>query len=91
MSFTYNAPSFVEVDNVFPEGPKRTDRNTAAYTLNHKVFGERIKELGGEEILLSLVFVQVALFCLLDKQIHPEKCLVFDHFKGLEVTKQPTP
>ena len=53
MSFVYNAPSFVEVDNVFPEDPCRTDNNTAACTLNHVTFAERIEEFGGEGDILE--------------------------------------
>ena len=53
MTWVYNAPTFVEVDNVFPEGPKRTDRNTASYTLDHRDFAARIDELSGEGDILE--------------------------------------
>ena len=90
MSFVYNAPTFTEVDNVFPEGTKRTDKNTAGYTLNHVTFAERIEELGGEGDILEFGVCSGGTILPIGQKNPSRKVFGFDHFKGLEVTQQPT-
>jgi len=91
MSFVYHAPTFVEVDNVFPEGPKRTDNNTASYTLNHVTFAERIKELAGEGDILEFGVCSGGTIAPIAKANPDRRVFGFDHFEGLEQTSQPTP
>lgn len=91
MTWVYNAPTFVEVDNVFPEGPKRTDRNTASYTLDHRDFAARIDELAGEGDILEFGVCSGGTIAPIAKANPNRRVFGFDHFQGLEKTTQPTP
>lgn len=91
MTVIYNAPSFVEVDNIFPEGPKRIHRNTLAYTLNHIKYAENISNLAGDGDILEFGVCSGGTIAPIAKFNPSRKVFGFDHFKGLEETSQPTP
>ena len=91
MTWVYNAVTLVEVDNVFPEGPKRTDRNTASYTLDHRDFAARINELAGGGDILEFGVCSGGTIAPIAKANPNRRVFGFDHFQGLEKTTQPTP
>jgi len=90
MSFVYRAPTFVELDNVFP-GTKRTDNNTAAYTLDHRDYAKKIKDLAGEGDILEFGVCSGGTIAPIAKENPDRRVFGFDHFEGLEQTQQPIP
>jgi hypothetical protein len=90
MSFVYKAPTFVELDNVFP-GTKRTDNNTASYTLDHRDYAKKIKDLAGEGDILEFGVCSGGTIAPIAKENPDRRVFGFDHFEGLEQTSQPTP
>jgi hypothetical protein len=89
--FSYNPQSFSEIDNIFPEATKRTDRDTAKYALTHLEFAEKIKEYAGDGDVIEFGVCTGGTILPIGKANPERKVFGFDHFKGLEQTLQPTP
>ena len=88
---SYTAPTFSELDNMFPEATKRTNPTTTDYTLHHVTFAEKISELAGDGDILEFGVCSGGTILPIGQKNPSRLVYGFDHFKGLEVTKQPAP
>jgi hypothetical protein len=87
----YNPVTFSNLDNVFPEQPKRINTNTARYALTNLSFAKRIKSLAGDGDIIEFGVCSGNSITTIAKYNPDRKVFGFDHFKGLEKTFQPTP
>lgn len=91
LDFVYSPQSFSEVDNVFPELPRKNNSDTSKYALTHLEFAEKIKDLAGDGDIIEFGVCSGGTIVPIGKANPDRKVFGFDHFKGLEKTTQPTP
>jgi hypothetical protein len=87
----YCPVSFSNVDNIFPELPKRYNTNTHEYSLFHETFCKRIDNLSGEGDIIEFGVCSGNSIVEIAKYNPTKKIFGFDHFQGLEKTKQSIP
>ena len=91
LDFVYSPKSFSEIDNIFPELPRKTNSDTSKYALTHLEFAEKIKDLAGDGDIIEFGVCSGGTIVPIGKANPERKVFGFDHFKGLEKSSQPTP